>query len=119
MAFDDFNGNVNPDADYYDGEPRQFNNVWLGVVLFLLLPFVSLVAIVLLSGSVKIEGAADLLSFMWNNHSGYYTNMFVMSLLPNMMAFFWVYKSERWKLGKGLIIATLSAFFLFVIRDMI
>ncbi len=116
MAFEDFSDEKK--EHYYDGEPHSFNNMWLGAVIFFILPLATLIGILLASKLFIFTTVERLFTFLWRCNHPSYTFTFVMSVMPNLIAFFWVYKSERWKLGKGLTIATLVYFCLFFVRQL-
>ncbi len=115
MAYEDYSNNNG--EHYYDGEPHSFNNVWLGLIAFFLLPIVVLVVAALWSHSIHFTTVSALLRFLWNCHAPIFTQFFVLSLLPNISLAYFIYKQERWKLARGFWIATLAYIILFFLRD--
>ena len=114
MSFEDFSGK--PQEHYYEGEPHKFNNFWLGFFVFLMIPFITLVVVLLATGAVHYDGFVNLMRFVFTNHSAMFSQIFVASLFPNLIGFYLIYKQERWKMGRGLTVATLLYFAAFIIR---
>lgn len=116
MAYEDFNGESS--THYYDGEPRTYNNFLLGFIIFLALPIITLFAMVALSGALTNPTVQEIAKLIWQSNSPVIKIMFVGSFLPTLIAFFVVYKQERWKMAYGAATATLFYFFLFLVHSL-
>lgn len=114
MSYDDFLGKE--EEHYYDGEPHTFNRLWMGLLASLLMPVVFLFVFLYFSQAMSFDSVKQVANYIMTNDSAFMTNMFVMALMPNMFGFFWAYKTERWKFGRGFIVGTLLFFCIYIIK---
>lgn len=114
MGYDDFS-NVT-EEHYYDGEPRTFNTFLLGFIVSIALPLACLLGLLYATGTVQFTSVKHVVHFLLTAESAYVTNMFIMAFMPSMFGFFFAYKSERWKFGRGYVVGSLLFFALFFIR---
>lgn len=117
MGYDDFSRKV--EEHYYDGEPRSFNTFVLGLAVSVVLPILSLLAVVYLAKAVQFNSLRHVIHFLVSNDSAYLTNIYIMALMPSMFGFFWAYKTERWKFGRGYIVGTLLFLVFFFARTLL
>lgn len=115
MSYEDFYEKESS-VHYYDGEPRTFNNIWLGIAIFLVLPVVTLFTIIWFSGLIVRPTFDLVVDMILHNNSPIFMQLFVASFLPSLIGFFIVYKQERWKLAYGAGISTILFFIWFILR---
>ena len=114
MSYDDYTRHEG--QHYYDGEPRSFNNIWLGLALFLAMPFLTLFCIIWISGAVANPTAESVWNVMNTSRAAILMPFFVAAYMPNLIGFFVVYKQERWKMAYGAAISSLLFFVWFLMR---
>lgn len=118
MGFEDFSQET--EEHYYDGEPHSFNRVWIGFILSILLPIAIFAITLYFSGQYALfSNMQEFTTFLLKDDTGRMTNLFVISLMPSMFAFFFIYKSERWKLSRGFIFGTLLCMAVFFMRSVL
>lgn len=117
MGYDDFSGKT--EEHYYDGEPHSFNSFLLGLTVSIALPVCCLLAIVYFAQAVQFNSLHHVVHFLVSNESAYLTNIYIMALMPSMFGFFWAYKTERWKFGRGYIMGTLLFMVFFFARTIL
>lgn len=118
MGFDDFS--EKDDVHYYDGEPHTFNNFWLGFLTSMLLPTLCLLLVMYMTDMFKLFNTIDkFLNFILHDETGQMSTLFIMALMPSLFGFFYVYKTERWKMGQGYITGTMLFFALFFLRTIL
>ena len=117
MGYDDFSGKVEEHS--YDGEPHSFNTFWLGLAVSVIMPVVCLLAIVYFTGAAQFNSLRHVVHVLMSNNSAYMTNIYIMALMPSMFGFFWAYKTERWKFGRGYIVGTLLFLVFFFARTLL
>lgn len=86
------------------GEPKKrFDNFVLGFLLSVLLPIITLTVFLLFKGSSLslVEQIKAIFADM------YFIRYVTLALIPNLVLFFFFYKTERWKSCYGLAVATL------------
>lgn len=89
----------------------------LGFIVGLVLPAILLMILVYRETHYAMS---ELVDYSWKvaGNAIFYPYIIV-SLMPNMFVFFWMYKTERWKLARGLVVATFFLFGLFAARAFI
>ncbi|MCQ2188405.1 MAG: hypothetical protein MJZ00_00580 [Paludibacteraceae bacterium] len=107
---------------YIDGngnlvEKKKGDEFIYGLLIGLIIPSIVLVV---LSSTVTNYGFSELLAYAWQvaGNSIFYP-FIIMSLMPNMFVFFWMYKTERWRMTRGLVVATFVLFGMFAARAFI
>jgi len=94
-------------------EKKRYDNFFIGLIPSIVLP---VILIVLISAGQNLGNLSfeEQLMRVYNNHQ--FVNFAILSLIPNMIAFFFLYKTERWKSASGLIVATICYIILMVLR---
>ncbi len=92
---------------------KRYDNFLIGFVFSIILPIILIVLI-------STKGNFGSLSFYDNLMRVYHSYMFVktaiLALIPNMIAFFFLYKTERWKSASGLIVATILFIIIMILK---
>ena len=96
------------------GTKKSGDNFLFGFLVGIIFPAILLLVLVYRETHYAM---AELVSYSWQvaGNSLFYPYIIV-SLMPNMFVFFWMYKTERWKLARGLVVATFLLFGLFAAR---
>lgn len=114
MAFDDFQNKS--EEHYYEGEPRTYNRMWMGLTVALLLPLFCFIGLLHVTNSIQFTSVEYVVRFLTTSESAYLTNIFILAFMPNLLGFFWAYKTERWKFSRGYVMGSLFAFVFFFLR---
>lgn len=102
----DANGNI--------GTRKSGDNVMIGLLIGLVVP--AIVFLVIIYGMTHYD-MAKLISYSWQAYgNSIFMPVTIASLLPNMFVFFWMYKTERWNMTRGLVVATFSILAIFAAR---
>lgn len=102
----DANGNI--------GTRKSGDNVLTGLLIGLVVP--AIVFLVIIYGMTHYD-MAKLISYSWQAYgNSIFMPVTIASLLPNMFVFFWMYKTERWNMTRGLVVATFSILAIFAAR---
>ena len=92
---------------------KRYDHFLIGFIPSVILP---VIMIVLISARENLGS----LSFYDHLMRAYYNHMFVkfliLALIPNMIVFFFLYKTERWKSASGLIVATILFVILMIFK---
>jgi len=92
---------------------QKYNHFLWGFIPSVILPLIML---------VLVSGRDDLTAYSFYEHfmRAYNNSMFIktaiLALIPNMLIFFFFYKTERWKSASGLIVATILYMVLVIIK---
>ena len=99
------------------GTKKSGDNFLFGFIVGLV--FLSILLMILVYRETHYA-MSELVDYSWKvaGNSIFYPYVIV-SLMPNMFMFFWMYKTERWKLARGLVVATFLLFGLFAARAFI
>lgn len=105
------------DAKGNIGTKKSGDNFLLGFIVGIVLPSILLMILVYRETHYAMS---ELVDYSWKvaGNAIFYPYIIV-SLMPNMFVFFWMYKTERWKLARGLVVATFLLFGLFAARAFI
>ena len=91
---------------------KRFDNFFIGFFTSIILPFVMLVLI-------SAEGDFSLSfyeQFMKVFNDYMFVKIAILALIPNLVIFFALYKTERWKSASGLIVATILFVILMILK---
>src|SRR5215469_13250930 len=94
-------------------DKKRFDNFFLGLVVSIVLPPVMLV-LISAGGELGSQTFYDHLMRAYHNHL--FIKYAILALFPNMVIFFFLYKTERWKSAGGLIVATIFFIILMVLK---
>ncbi len=105
----DANGNI--------ATKKSADKALFGFLIGIIFPAIVLMGLVFRETHYTLS---ELIPYTWQvaGNSLFYPYVIV-SLMPNMFIFFWMYKTERWKMTRGLVVATFFLFGLFVARAFI
>ncbi|MCQ2191169.1 MAG: hypothetical protein MJY63_06035 [Paludibacteraceae bacterium] len=102
----DANGNI--------GTKKSGDNFMYGFLIGTIVPII--LFIVLINGMTNYE-FSELLAYSWKAAgNSLFLPVMIGSLMPNMFVFFWMYKTERWNMTRGLVVATFFLLGLFAAR---
>ncbi len=102
----DANGNI--------GTKKSGDKFGLGFLISILVP--AIVFIVLIYGMTHYA-LSELIAYSWKAYgNSLFLPITIASLLPNMFIFFWMYKTERWQMTRGLVVATFIILGVFAAR---
>lgn len=105
----DANGNIST--------KKSADNALLGFLIGTIIPAILLMVLVYRETHY---GLSELFAYTWQvAGNGLFYPYIIVSLMPNMFVFFWMYKTERWKMTRGLVVATFVLFGIFVARAFI
>lgn len=85
-------------------DKKTFDHFFIGFIVSIVLPLVS---IVLISGREDLGSLSLYGHLMRAYHSYMFIKFAILALIPNLVLFFFLYKTERWKSAGGLIVATI------------
>ena len=102
----------------YNSQPKnkkRFDHFFLGFIVSIILP---IIAVVLISaeGNLASRTLYEHLIAAYST-GGMFVKYAILALIPNMILFFYLYKTERWKSANGLIVATILCM-IFVVASM-
>lgn len=102
----DANGNI--------GKKKSGDNFLYGLLIGLVLPAILMMLLVYRETHYELS---KLVPYSWQvaGNSLFYPYI-IISLMPNMFVFFWMYTTERWKMTRGLVVATFVLFGMFAAR---
>ena len=94
---------------------KKFDHFLIGFSFALIVPFI----VVIIVAMTKLPGGTYSLSehFMraYRNHD--FVNFMIMGMIPNLLLFLFFYKTERWKSGRGLVIASFALMIFLVLHQ--
>ena len=92
---------------------QKYNHFFWGFLPAVILPVITLA---LISGKDNLTSFSfyEHLKMAYNNYM--FVKMAILALFPNMLIFFFFYKTERWKSASGLIVATIFYVVLMVLK---
>lgn len=95
-------------------EEKKFDNFFLGFFLSVLMTFVMLM---LLSRDVLSAevGLMENLTKVYQNMM--FPMLMIASLFPSLFVFFYFYKTDKWRSGKGMVVAVLLSMVLVVLHS--
>jgi hypothetical protein len=91
----------------------KYNHFLWGFLPAVILP---LIVLVLVSGRENLTAFSFYEHLMRAYHNYMFVKMVILALIPNMLLFFFFYKTERWKSASGLIVATIFYVILMVLK---
>lgn len=102
----DANGNI--------GTKKSGDEFLYGVLIGTIIPAILYIALVY---GMTHYSLSDLLAYCWKAYgNSIFLPLVIGSLMPNMFVFFWMYKTERWKMTRGLVVATFFLLGVFAAR---
>ncbi len=102
-----------PDEQKSSQKLQKYNHFLWGFLPAVILPVITLV---LVSGRGNLTDFS-LYEHLMNAYNNYmFVKMAILALIPNMILFFFFYKTERWKSANGLIVATIFYIIFMVLK---
>lgn len=92
---------------------KRYDHFFIGFIPSVILP---LIMIVLISTGGNLGSLSFYDHLMRAYHNHLFVKILILALIPNMIAFFFLYKTERWKSASGLIVATILFIILMVLK---
>ena len=92
---------------------KRYDNFFTGFIPSIILPAI---LIVVISAGKTLGELSFTEQFLRIYNNIEFVNIAILALMPNMIAFFFFYKTERWKAASGLIVATIFYIILMVVR---
>ena len=105
--------NILKEQNSQDKNKKRFDNFFLGLIVSIVLPIIT---IVLVSAGGDLGSQSFYGHLMRAYHSHLFIKFAILALFPNMVIFFFLYKTERWKSAGGLIVATIFFIILMVLK---
>ena len=103
--------NILGEQNSQDENKKRFDNFFLGLIVSIVLPPIMIV-LISAGGELGSQTFYDHLIRAYHNHM--FIKYAILALFPNMVIFFFLYKTERWKSAGGLIVATILFIILMV-----
>ena len=105
--------NILEQQNSQDKNKKRFNNFFLGLTVSLILPPIMIV-LISAGGELGSQSFYEHLMKVYNNYM--FVKYAILALFPNMVIFFFLYKTERWKSAGGLIVATILFMILMILK---
>jgi heme/copper-type cytochrome/quinol oxidase subunit 4 len=105
--------NILEEQNSQNKNKKRFDNFFLGFIVSIVLPPVMIV-LISAGGELGSQSFYDHLMRVYHNYI--FIKYAILALFPNMVIFFFLYKTERWKSAGGLIVATILFMILMVLK---
>ncbi len=92
---------------------QKYNHFFGGFLPAIILP---VIMIVLISGRDNLTAFSFYEHLMRAYNNFMFVKIAILALIPNMLIFFFFYKTERWKSASGLIVATIFYMILMILK---